>query len=234
MKETLQHIQSVQNLSRRMGQIRSKLDASSARTRVQAKLIEEKQRRADQVHKQRLEATKEADANQLQIDEAEQEIARLKVQLNVIKHQKEYDAIQHAILSNIADIRKCEDQELAALQAIDDLTEEEELLRAEIRQSQSALQETRDESEGQAAELHQRLQKLQEEQQQLRQQINPNVLAAYDRLIPSRHNDAIAPVKNHTCRGCFTRVTKQTENLLMRGEKIVYCHSCGRMLMLPD
>ncbi len=234
MKETLQHIQSVQNLSRQMDEIRSKLDASSARTRVQAKLIEDKQRRADQAHKQRLEATMEADARQLQIDEAEGEIARLKVQLNVIKHQKEYDAIQHAILSNIADIQKWEDEELAALQAIDDLKEEEERLTTEIGQSQSALEETRGESEREAAELHQRLEELQGEQQQLRQQINPNVLAAYDRLIPSRHNDAIAPVKNHTCHGCFTRVPKQTENLLMRGESIVFCHSCGRMLMLPE
>lgn len=234
MKKTLEQIQTLQELNQQVTQVRRELEIQSARVRTHERLLQEKRRRAEQVHKERIEAAKEADAKQLQIDEAEQEIARFRVQLNVTKHQKEYDAIQHSISSNTADIQKWEDEELTALQAIDELSEEEQRLAREIRQAELDLQSLKDDVATKTDDRNQHLRELEEQGQQLRQQISPSVLSAYDRLTPSRRTKALAVVKDHICQGCFTRVTKQTENLLMRGEEIVYCHSCGRMLRRPE
>jgi len=234
MKKTLEDIQALQELSEQMAGIRRQVAAISARTDAHQQMLQERKRRAEQLHTQRMEAAKGADARQLRIEEAEQEVERLKRQLNVTKQQREYDAIQHGILSRTADVSRWEDEELAALEAVDELAEQEKRLAAELEEARTQFQSVREEAAAEIEEHEQRLQELKDQLTRLRRDINPDVLKAYDRLSPSHRNDALALVKDHICQGCRTRVTKQTENLLMRGIEIVYCHSCGRMLMLAE
>ncbi len=234
MKKTLEDIRAVQELNEQMAQVRRNAAAVSARIDAQRRMLEERLHRAEQLHKQRMQTAKEADARQLRIEEAEQEIERLKRQLNVTKHQKEYDAIQHSILSRTADVSRWEDEELEALEAADELAVQEGRLAGELDEARASFQSARDQAAGETEVHNRRLQGLEGQMQQLRRCINPDVLKAYDRLAPSHANDALALVKDHICRGCHTRVTKQTENLLMRAAEIVYCHSCGRMLMLAE
>jgi len=234
MKKTLEDIQALQDLSERQAEMRRQVGAISARIGARQQMLQERQRRAEQLHEQRLQASKEADAKQLKIEEGEQEIERLKRQLNVTRHQKEYDAIQHSILSRTADVSRWEDEELSALDAVDELAEQEKRTAAELEEARAELHDVRQESAAEIKEHQDRLQELEDQLAILRRHINPDVLKAYDRLTPSHGNDALAPVKDHICQGCRTRVTKQTENLLMRGTEIVYCHSCGRMLMLAE
>lgn len=234
MKESLENIQLLQDSSRQIEQLRREAEMLDADERNRQRALQETQRRAEQAHQQRLEATKLADAMELQIEQAESEITRLGVQLNVTKHQKEYDAIQHSILSHRADIQKWEDEELTALQTVDELVLEEQRLAQEVRQAEQDVQKTRDDAAVKKAELNQRAADLDQERQHLRQQVSPAVLSAYERLTGRYGSRALVEVKNRICQGCFTRITKQTENLLMHNDKVVYCHSCGRMLMLGD
>ncbi|MHC4591873.1 MAG: zinc ribbon domain-containing protein [Planctomycetota bacterium] len=232
MKESLEHIQLLQDTSRQIEQLRRDAEMLDADEKNRQRVLQEMNRRAEQARQQRLEATKLADATQLQIEQAEGEIARLGVQLNVTKHQKEYDAIQHSILSHRADIQKWEDEELTALQTVDDLALEEKRLAEEVGQAEQDVQKTREDVAAQKAELKRRVADLDQERQRLRQQVSPAVLSAYERLTGRYGSRALVEVKNRICQGCFTRITKQTENLLMRNDKVVYCHSCGRMLVL--
>ncbi|MHC4591530.1 MAG: zinc ribbon domain-containing protein [Planctomycetota bacterium] len=234
MKESLEHIQLLQDTSRQIEQLRRDAEMLDTDEKNRQRVLQEKSRRAEQAHQQRLEATKLADAMELQIQQAESEITRLGVQLNVTKHQKEYDAIQHSILSHRADIQKWEDEELTALQTVDELSQEEQRLAEEVRQAEQDVQKTREDVAVQKAELKQRVADLDQERQRLRQQVSPAVLSAHERLTGRYGSRALVEVKNRICQGCFTRITKQTENLLMRNDKVVYCHSCGRMLVLGD
>ncbi|MHC4480288.1 MAG: zinc ribbon domain-containing protein, partial [Planctomycetota bacterium] len=178
MKETLLHLQSLQDLSGQIEQTRRDAETLQADVRNQERLLAEKKRRASQVHDQRVEAAKKADETELEIDGAETEIERLRVQLNVTRHQKEYDALQHGILSHQADISRWEDQELSALQTTDELSEEEKRLAKEVQQAERELEQTKQRVAQEHAELEGHIAKLQEQYDALRQQINPAVLSA--------------------------------------------------------
>jgi predicted nucleic acid-binding Zn-ribbon protein len=234
MKQTLAKILELQDSARRTAQLRRDIERLSIDVENQARLVEDLERRAEQAHERRFEATKKADALQLDIEQAEEQIEHFRLQLNVTKHQKEYDALQHAILSKRADIGKCEDEELEALQAVDSLTEQEKQLAGQIEQAKDELRRITKEAARMTAEQSRRLEALEAEQVRMREQINPDVLAAYDRLAARDRKRPLAEVRGRICLGCHTRVTKQSENLLMRGTEIVYCHSCGRMLVLSD
>ncbi len=234
MKETLQQVQQLQDVTRQLEEAKRDRDRLSIDVDNQARLLEQKRKRAEQAHQQRLESTKEADAAQLRIEEAEQEVERLQVQLNVTRHQREYDTIRHSIVSHQADIRKWEDEALQALTGADELSEEEERLQAEVKQADAELERVKAEVAAQREQYDRRIGQLEVERQQLRGGINPDVLNTYDRLAASHPENALAEVRNRICQGCFTRITKQTENLLMRDTKLVRCHSCGRILILAD
>jgi len=234
IRQNLELLLAAQEKSALIETLRRDLKALDRDVQAQQRFLAEKQRLAEQNRQQRLEAAKTADAAQIQISEAEQNNERLKVQLNVTKHQREYDAIRNKILSNTADISRWEDQALEALQRMDELDRQHERIAAEIADAERKLQQIKEQVAAQAADYRARIEKLEAERDALRSQVEPGIRDAYDRLVASRGTTALVEVKERICQGCYTRITKQTENLLMRDAELVYCPSCGRILMLPD
>jgi predicted nucleic acid-binding Zn-ribbon protein len=234
MRETLERLRTLQEVNRELAQVRRDRDRLSIDVENQERILKQKKKKIDEVHQKRLNMTKAADAAQLKIEEAEAEIERFQTQLNVVRQQKEYDALQHSILSHQADIQKWEDEALSALSAVDELSAQEEQLEQEVQQAGEELERIEQEVAEETEQCNRRIEELTREREQIRDSVEPNVLSQYDRLAASHPRDALAEVKGRICQGCYTQITKQTENLLMRGNKLVHCHSCGRLLMLAD
>jgi predicted nucleic acid-binding Zn-ribbon protein len=68
---------------------------------------------------------------------------------------------------------------------------------------------------------------------QLRGTIPQPILDHYDRL-RARDKKGVAVVRNQSCTGCHMRVPIGQITVLMRGEDIQLCETCGRYLYLPD
>lgn len=67
---------------------------------------------------------------------------------------------------------------------------------------------------------------------ELRGKIPEPILGHYDRL-RARKKKGVALVRNQSCAGCHMRVPIGQITVLMRGEDIQLCESCGRYLFLP-
>ncbi|MFO8006279.1 MAG: C4-type zinc ribbon domain-containing protein [Candidatus Brocadiia bacterium] len=234
MKQTLRKVQQLQEVTRQLAQTRRDRERLALDVDNQARLLEQKRKRAEQAHQQRLDSTKKADAAQLRIEKAEKDVERLQVQLNVTRHQREYDTIRHSIVSHQADIRKWEDEALQALTTADELSDEEDSLQTEVKEAEAELERVKAEVAAQREQYDREIEQLEAERQRLRDEVDPDVLSTYDRLAVSHPDNALVEVRNRICQGCFTRITKQTENLLMRDSRLVRCHSCGRILILTD
>ncbi len=207
-------------------------DSLSLDVEQQQALIGQIEKQRQQTRSRRLESLMAADALELKIKEAEESNARLQLQLNITKHQDEYDAILHSIMSNKADISKREDEELELLQQIDELQNEAASLEKQLEAEQQNLRQIQQRVVEQTADYDRDLAQLQQQSDTVEKQIAPQVLDAYRRVANARGETALAEVKNRVCKGCFTTITKQSENDLMRDTEIVHCHSCGRLLML--
>ena len=68
---------------------------------------------------------------------------------------------------------------------------------------------------------------------ELRGRIPQPFIGHYDRL-RIRGKKGVAVVRNQVCTGCHMRLPIGTITVLMRGEDIQLCESCGRYLYLPD
>ena len=68
---------------------------------------------------------------------------------------------------------------------------------------------------------------------ELRGKIPQPFIGHYDRL-RARGKKGLALVRNQVCTGCHMHVPIGQITVLMRGEDIQLCESCGRYLYLPD
>ena len=234
MKRSLEQLQELQEINQKIEQLERDAERLNIDVRNAERTLADKRRRYEETRNQRLEARKEADRLQLELEEAEEENARLRVQLNSITNKREYDAIKKTIASHEADIERWEDKALDLLGKIDELQQEEERLEQEVTEAERHLQEVEEEVSQEKEELADRIEMLKHKRETLRREIDDDALAAYDRLTNTRRSDPLAEVKERVCQGCYTQITKQTENRLMHGSELVYCHSCGRLLMLAD
>src|ERR1035438_6285298 len=68
---------------------------------------------------------------------------------------------------------------------------------------------------------------------ELRGKIPQPIIGHYDRL-RVRGKKGVAVVRNQVCTGCHMHVPIGQITVLMRGEDVQLCETCGRYLYLPD
>ena len=144
------------------------------------------------------------------------------------------------------------EKEIKALQLEDELAKEqleaanEEVERLEkIIDSKNAL---KSELEAKAAELGENLTKIESEisaevgaieqqrdeiyakKNKLVGEMNQKILTFYEKIRKWAHNTAVVPVKKQACYGCFMQINDKTYSAVIKGEDIVTCPHCGRIL----
>ena len=68
---------------------------------------------------------------------------------------------------------------------------------------------------------------------ELRALIPPQILGHYDRL-RARDKKGVAVVRNQVCTGCHMKQPLAKIMIVMRGEDLQLCDTCGRYLSLPE
>lgn len=118
-----------------------------------------------------------------------------------------------------------------------ELMGEVETLEAAAQQGQEALDafearwaETHRALIEQYKELRARLQALQAAREQLRGQLGRSELALYDELRRSKGGQALAPAREGICQVCRVMVPSFKAQVLQRGDTVVTCEGCGRIL----
>ena len=60
--------------------------------------------------------------------------------------------------------------------------------------------------------------------------INPNLFKRYDMLRERRNGRAVVVANSGVCQGCFMNIPPQQYNELLRGDKMIFCPTCNRIL----
>ncbi|KAA6225740.1 hypothetical protein FMM55_06295 [Campylobacter sp. LR196d] len=64
--------------------------------------------------------------------------------------------------------------------------------------------------------------------------INQRMLSFYEKIRKWAKNTAVIPVRKQACYGCFMRIYDKTYLDILKGEEIVTCPHCGRILYIED
>lgn len=182
------------------------------------------------------------------ISEAIDEISAQKSQVNV--HIAEF-GIKIKDVSKKSGLAKTE-KEIKALGLEEEIAKEQlEAANEEIVRLEKLIEnksEQKAELESSLAEIDQRLAKNEAEissevaniekertevyakKDEIVTKMNQKILSFYEKIRKWAGNTAVVPVKNQACYGCFMRINDKTFASVLRGEDIITCPHCGRIL----
>jgi predicted nucleic acid-binding Zn-ribbon protein len=160
-----------------------------------------------------------------------QKISKLRDQMLGAKNNEQYRAFQNEIEFCELEIRKHEDRIL-------ELMGESEPLDKNMKAAETALAEEKkvvEAEKGQAREKtaadEKALAELKVRRAQVVTEISPATLKTYERLHKSRRGIAVAEVGDGRCTACHINIRPQFMQELRRGDKVMCCESCGRILI---
>ncbi|KPL05292.1 MAG: hypothetical protein AMJ73_01380 [candidate division Zixibacteria bacterium SM1_73] len=163
-----------------------------------------------------------------------QELAKLQKQMQVIKTNKEYDALTNEIVNRKLKISSTEEEILKILTNIDDLKEK-------IKEYKEKLEEVNKNNTTQLAYLRKELNSIEDkikikegERKNLTVRIDKRLLSTYERVRKGRGDQVVVTIKKRACTGCYKGIPPQKIQEIRKGEQIFTCDNCGRILIWTE
>jgi uncharacterized protein len=160
----------------------------------------------------------------------EQKISKLKTQTLEAKTNEQYRAFQNEIAYAEGEIRKAEDKIL-------DLMEQSERLEKNVKAAEAGLKQEQQHVESEKTRARERtdvdqkeLAERRAERKSITDQIDPKLYANYERIRKKTKGTAIADATGGRCDACQIALRPQFFQDLRRGDQIMFCESCGRIL----
>lgn len=168
-------------------------------------------------------------AKESHIQDVKEKIQKLEQKQSSVKKVDEFNALTQEI--TVAERDKASSEQTTS-DLIDKRTLEEEIL-GKIKDS---LQESEDSSKALEQEILTSIRAINEEGKALKEQrdtlakaADGEILRVYERLLRNRRDRVIVPIENRTCSGCHIALTAQHENLVRKGERLIFCEHCSRI-----
>jgi predicted nucleic acid-binding Zn-ribbon protein len=164
-----------------------------------------------------------------ELTDVKAKIKKLEAQQNSIKKVEEFNALSHemsqADRERIAKEQRLSDHMDRLIAEEDALKSINENLKTTINSSkvlESEIQESIDRinAEGRV---------LKAQRDQLAAKADPEVFRIYERLLRNKKDRVVVPIENRCCSGCHIMLTAQDENLVRKGERLVFCEHCSRI-----
>lgn len=169
-----------------------------------------------------------------EVEEVSEKVKKLEGQQNLVKKVDEFNALSHEIsqgerervakelrLSDLLDSVGAEDDVLKSLKEnLDETVGNSKVLEEEIKESISRINE-----EGKM---------IKKQRDLLVEKADPEVFRIYEMLLKNKKDRVIVSIEDRCCSGCHITLTAQHENLVRKGERLVYCEHCSRIHYWQD
>ncbi|BDD89251.1 zinc ribbon domain-containing protein [Desulfofustis limnaeus] len=230
MNEIIEQLVELQEIDLKIDQIDNDIKAEQEELDQRIAELEQRQNRIGEQEARITELEKERRTLE---DEMTDKIAHVKERQSKMM-QVQTSREQTALLKEIEDAKKNakenEDKIVAIMEEVERLnasmTEEKNLLKAE----KELLTEAREKVSGAIDDLNKGKKTKLNRREKQAEAINGSMIRKYELLRSRRSGLAIVNVLQGVCQGCFMNLPPQQFNRLLRGDQILECPSCQRLL----
>jgi uncharacterized protein len=170
----------------------------------------------------------------LDVQSKQAAIARYKSQQQQTRKNEEFSALNHEIEHTEKEISTLEDSELELMEAYDKGL-------ASVAEAEKELLVFNDKAKHKKADLEKRsgvlsaeLISAEEKQAAAEKTVPEDVLPRYRRILKSKKDTAIVPLRHGACSGCHMKVTPQTLISAKAGDHLVSCDNCARLVYFTE
>ena len=177
-------------------------------------------------------AANQADRKKIEAEVAavQTRLSKYKGQLLELKTNKEYQTMLHEIATAEAAIRSHEDVVLDRMEDAEGLTRELKAAEAELKSQQAAIAVERGALDEEAKALQRRAEETTTARGGVASQLSSDTLRLFEHVARGRKGLAVAEARDGTCSVCHVRMRPQVYNEVRRGETLIQCESCQRIL----
>lgn len=175
------------------------------------------------------ELNKSLASQEAKIIEIKDKIKKLEAKQNTVKKVDEFNALTHEMTST-------ERERIATEQIASDMIDkrnlEEEFLekiKDSLRQSEESSRTLENEIKESIRMINAEGSDLKSSRDALAKTADPEIMRIYQRLLNNKKDRVVVPIENRTCSGCHIALTAQHENLVRKGERLVFCEHCSRI-----
>lgn len=159
---------------------------------------------------------------------------KLEAQQHTIKKVEEFNALNHEMAQAERE-RLSKEQRLAELR---DRLENEDAILKDLKAKLAEMIEHDKTLEAETFEAIKRINQegrgIQKQRDGMVEEADPGTFNIYERLMTNKRDRVIVPIENRCCSGCHIMLTAQDENLVRKGERLVYCEHCSRIHYWPE
>lgn len=163
------------------------------------------------------------------IQEIADKMKKLEAQQSSIKKVEEFNALTHEMTS-------LDRERIATEQKVSDLVDkrvaEEEILgkiKESLQASEISSLSLEKEIKDSIELINTEGSSLKAEREELAKSAEQETLRIYERLLRNKKDRVIVPIENRTCSGCHIALTAQHENVVRKGDNLVFCEHCSRI-----
>jgi predicted nucleic acid-binding Zn-ribbon protein len=227
---SLEQLHHLQELERQAAAHRAAIDAvDQRRLEIEAPVIAARQA-LDALLQTIDERQTQRRAGDRDVANAQQRLTKFRQQLMAVTNGREYEAVQHEIATVEGELKVREDQTISLLFELDELTPQADEARRLLAEREDAagvsLAGLADETQRHRLELA----AIEGSIAALRPKVEASALALYDRAAKRYPLHAIADLKGELCVGCNVKNRHMITSEVRRGEKLVQCENCTRLL----
>ena len=164
-----------------------------------------------------------------EVSELAAKVQQLEAQQSSVRKVEEFNALTHEI-SSFEREKAGKEQRLS--DTFDKLNAEEEFL----NNLKSSYEATKTNSDQMEVEIKAGIEAINAEGREIMAKrsivaegADTEIMAVYERLLQNKRDRVIVPIENRCCSGCHIMITAQHENLVRKGEKLVFCEHCSRI-----
>lgn len=176
------------------------------------------------------ELSKNISLQELKIAEIKDKLKKLEAKQSTIKKVEEFNALTQE-MSTLERERVTTERLTSDL--IDKKNAEEEILE-KIKHSLIASNESSKTLEEEIVNninlINSEGKELKEKRDNLINNADPEILKIYEKLLRNKKDRVVVPMENRTCSGCHIALTAQHENAVRKGERLIFCEHCSRIL----
>ena len=230
MKEEMSHLICLQNCDNKIGHILGKKNEGP----LKIKRLEDELGVIEKEHQEELDRFEALKISGRDIDRETQDldvkIEKSNIRLSNIKSNKEYKAV----LKEIDDLKKAkfqrEEKSLQVMEEVEVLRKRCQDNEKEVAEGRKKLDKEKNEVQIELKALDKELRLFEKKRVLFSQTVDQDLLKKYLFLKERKQGQAISPVSQAVCQVCHMRIPPQKYNELIRGDSLLSCTNCGRII----
>jgi len=167
---------------------------------------------------------------ELEIQENAAKIKTVKNKIMMISKSREYQAMMKE-LDNFERINRNKEEDLALiLEDLSLLKKDFDEVVAQIEEKQSKMDELKKKAENELQTLQAKIKDLEQARDNAYHSIPTPILSRYNFIKERLNQPVVVPVRDGICMGCCISITPQVYVELQKGEQILNCPNCQRLI----